>query len=188
VNWHASEFDLDFKFNDDVTRRVNGFFVKSNNGHGGENPISLDPDEVTVTWDMEADKATKSLTFALDFQDRNEEIYFDLPDMDVTDLRFTFRNPFGITDLTAIELFGPSAAAVQTGKDEIANGDFSTENWWVFTEELAGEAEECVKASRTTTTSGYYVASSVMDVPKSECCQAGTTLEQAQLKLACPAV
>jgi hypothetical protein len=183
-----------------VTRRVNGFFVKSHNG-GGDADLAIsydsdgnllvgtfDPDEVTVTWDMEADKATKSLTFALDFQDRNEEIYFDLPDMDVTDLRFTFRNPFGITELTAIELFGPSAAAVQTGKDEIANGDFSTENWWVFTEASAGEAEECVKASRTTTTSGYYVASSVMDVPKSECCQAGTTLEQAQLKLACPAV
>jgi hypothetical protein len=82
--------------------------------------------------------------------------------------------------LGQIELFGPSAIERTTGEIEIANGDFSTEDWYVYTApDAAGDGEECIKASRTTTNSGYYVDSSVMDVPKAECCAAGTTLDQA---------
>jgi len=113
------------------------------------------------------------------------ELYFDLPDRDIGDLKFHIKNPnggagYGNMQLGQIKLFGPSAADITTGENEIANGDYSTEDWYVYTaSDAAGAGEECIKASRTTTTSGYYVDSSVMDVPKAECCAAGTTLDQA---------
>lgn len=179
--------DIDFKFNDNVPRRVNGFYIKSANDHP-----QADPKSVTVSWDLEISKPTKSISFPLDFEGKRwHSIYNDLPDIDVAELTFTLVGPDSPylgshwVQLGQIELFGPTAAAIQTGKDEITEGKISTEDWWVFTAATATDAEECVKASRTTTTSGYYVDSSVLDVPKSECCLQGNALDQAQLKLAC---
>jgi hypothetical protein len=69
--------------------------------------------------------------------------------------------------LSNIKLFGPTQAAIDIGQNEMANGWFTTEVWWVYTApDTNGDGEECIRADRTTTHSGYYWDSSVITVPK----------------------
>lgn len=106
---HSKPFDIDFKFNDGDTRRVTGFLIES----GSEEVETLSPNAVTVSWDNETNKPTKSVTFELNFTDEHQELYFDLPVMDITDLRFTFKNDDGETEINQIELFGPSDEVIE---------------------------------------------------------------------------
>jgi len=184
VTWNNADFDVDYKFMDEKTRRVTGFFIKS----GPNNHVSLSPGEVTVSWDNELSKPTKSTTFELNFTDEDQELYFDLPDMDASFLKFSFKNESPETQINQIELFGPDQDAIDLAETEIANGEFVTEEWWVYGEATGAEADasgevalQCVRASRTTTTSGWYVESGVMDVPKAECCRVGNAMDETRL-------
>lgn len=88
----------------DRVKRVTGVSFKSAN-----DVIERDPTEVTVSWSD--NDASNSLTFELDFEEKRwHELYFDLPQMDVYKISFTFRNPdFDAIQLGQIKLFGPSA-------------------------------------------------------------------------------
>lgn len=95
-------------------------------------------------------------------------------------VRFTFSNSRSSwIELGQIKLFGPTDLAITTGEEEIEAGKFSTETWYVFEPATGTEAEECLRATRATTPSGYYVDSWVMGVPKTECCREGNSLNQA---------
>lgn len=66
--------------------------------------ITMQPSSVKVEWDTEINKPTKSIIYQLDFKgQRYYENYFDLPDFDATNVKFTFYNNTGaVTELSHI--------------------------------------------------------------------------------------
>jgi hypothetical protein len=103
------------------TKRVNGFSVKNNPTPDplGDKPNGLDPSEVTVSWTKKSN-AKESRTFALDFGDKEwTELYFDLPELDIEEVKFDFTPDSAAYDwmsISTIRLFGPSQADVDNAK------------------------------------------------------------------------
>ena len=173
--WTTTNFDVDYKFKTEH-HKVTGFFIKN-----GPNELNKSPDSVTVTWDFtDLSKPTMRQKFALAWEHENQELYFDLKTLEINEIRFSFDNKYQHTELNQIELFGHSAEVQQKCDEEVAAGSFTREEWFVY------DDDRCVRAERASAKpSGCLVESWNFDVPKAECCRAGTTIGDAQLKLAC---